>query len=77
MSATGVSTRGVCLPGGCTPPPVNRITDNCKNFTFLQLRLGTVVNFNSARAGWLCSNGLDGYCGFVFGYTLGPVYTKH
>ena len=28
---------------GYTPPPVNRITDRCKNITFPQLRLQTVM----------------------------------
>ena len=38
----GVSAQGgVCLGGVCqTPPPVNRITDRCKNITLLQLRCG-------------------------------------
>ena len=51
----GVSAGG-CLPRGCLPigvacpggiclgvctPPVNRITDRCKNITFLQLLLAT------------------------------------
>ena len=30
---TGVSARR-CLPRGCTPPPVNRITDRCKNHNY-------------------------------------------
>ena len=42
---------GRCLPrgwvvsakGACTPPPVNRITDRCKNITFPQLPLRTVT----------------------------------
>ena len=48
----GVSSRG-CLPiGGCVyssmhwgrhPPPVDRMTDRCKNITFPQLRLRTVI----------------------------------
>ena len=53
----GVSTQGqckgvcvqgeVCVQGGVCPsdvhlPPVNRITDRCKNITFLELRLRTV-----------------------------------
>ena len=36
----GMSTRGVSAQGGSTPPPVNRM---CKNITFLQLRLRTVI----------------------------------
>ena len=43
---SGVSAGGGgCLPRGgvCTPPPVNRITDRCKNIIFLQLRLRTVM----------------------------------
>ena len=32
----------VCL-GGVYTPPVNRITDRCKNITFPQLRLRTVI----------------------------------
>ena len=32
---------GVC-PGGYTPP-VNRITDRCKNISFPQLRMRTVI----------------------------------
>ena len=45
---------GVCLPRGCTPPahrmlgykqpPVNRITDRCKNITFPQLHLRNVIS---------------------------------
>ena len=35
---------------------LNRITDRCKNITFLQLRLRTVINLNSVRAAWLCSD---------------------
>ena len=47
------ASRGVCLPGGCFPgglvskhalrqtPPVNRMTDRCKNITFAT-SLGTV-----------------------------------
>ena len=42
----GGSTVGVCpggcLPRGCTPPPVNRITDRCKNITFPYLHLRMV-----------------------------------
>ena len=38
----GVCLGGVCLGGGCIPP-VNRITDKCKNITFLQLRLQVVT----------------------------------
>ena len=37
---------GGCLPSGCTPPPVNRITDRCKNITFPQLRLQTVIRLS-------------------------------
>ena len=47
----GCLPRG-CLPGGCTPPwsqrqnpPVNRITDRCKNITFPQLLLQMVIMF--------------------------------
>ena len=36
----GVSARG-CR--GCTPPPMNIITDRCKNITFPQLRLQMVI----------------------------------
>ena len=41
----GVPAQGLYLPGGCTyrgvasqvsPPPVNRITDTCKNITLPQ-----------------------------------------
>ena len=52
----GCLPRGMCLPGcvclggvclvGCTlppPPPVNRMTDACKNITFPQLLLQTVI----------------------------------
>ena len=43
--------RGGCLPVGCnpacteadTPPPVNRMTDRCKNITLPQLMLQTVM----------------------------------
>ena len=57
MSASGgggVCPRGLprglcpeeCLPKGAgfTSPPVNKITDKCKNITFQQLRLRTVNN---------------------------------
>ena len=37
----GVSAGGVC-PVGCTPPPVNRITDRFKNITFPQFSFATV-----------------------------------
>ena len=60
LGGRGVSAyEGGCLPGGCLPrrgvhlPPVNRITNRFKNFTFLQLRLRAVrmpfkiVNSNS------------------------------
>ena len=46
---------GGCLPGGvcqvgCIPPFVNRITDWCKNITFLQLPLWTVIkNYQAVR----------------------------
>ena len=59
---SGVSAQG-CPPGGCLPrrrvyvsqhalkqtppPPVNRITDRCKNITFPQLRLRTVITRTS------------------------------
>ena len=38
----GVCPGGGCLPGGCLPrlPPVNRITDTCKNITLSQLHCG-------------------------------------
>ena len=39
MSAQGGGLLRGCLPGESTsPPPVNRITDRCKNITFTQLR---------------------------------------
>ena len=43
----GVCLGGVCLgwgayPGGCTPPPVDRMTDACENITFPQLLLRMV-----------------------------------
>ena len=49
----GLPKGGVC-PGGCvscipvcnganTPPPVDRMTDRCKNITFPKLRLRTVT----------------------------------
>ena len=34
---------GVCLGVYTSPPPVNRITDRCKNITFPQLHLRTVT----------------------------------
>ena len=34
-----------CLPRGCTPPPVNRVRDRCKNITFPKLLLRTVKIF--------------------------------
>ena len=37
-----------------TPPPVNRITDTCKNITFPQLRLRTVIKPS-------CPNGHSGF----------------
>ena len=43
VSAQGGVCRGEgCLPGGeCkADPPVNRMTDRCKNFTLPQLRCG-------------------------------------
>ena len=39
-----VSAWGVCVQGGVHLPPVDRITDRCKNITFPQPRLGTVMN---------------------------------
>ena len=35
---SGVSAWG-CLPRGCTPPPMDRMTDACENITFQQPRL--------------------------------------
>ena len=32
----GCLPRGKCLPNGCTPHPVNRMTDRCKNITLPQ-----------------------------------------
>ena len=50
VSAWGVShSGGVCLRGVVSEhalrqtPPVNRMTDRCKNITFPQLRLRTVI----------------------------------
>ena len=40
--------RGVCLGG--VHPPVNRITDMCKNITFRQLHLRAVISLN--RSDW-------------------------
>ena len=45
VSVQGVSDWGVFVVGslsGRPPPPVNRMTDRCKNITFLQLRLRAV-----------------------------------
>ena len=44
-SASGGLNPGVvCIHGGVqTPPPVNRMTDRCKNITFPQLRLRAVI----------------------------------
>ena len=39
----GVSAWGGCLPGRCTPPPVDRMTDACENITFSQLLSRTVT----------------------------------
>ena len=48
----GVCLWGMCLPGGgCTPPPVNRITGRCKNITFPQLLLRTVKRPSKLRSG--------------------------
>ena len=55
---------GGCLPRGCVSqhapladtPPVERMTDRCKNITFPQLRLRTVINFSGTlvfSANWL------------------------
>ena len=33
----------IALWDGCTPPPVNRMTNKCKNITFPQLRLRVVM----------------------------------
>ena len=42
----GESVWGVYTPIACrdTPPPMNRMTDRCKNITFPQLRLRAVIN---------------------------------
>ena len=40
----GWVSRGVCVCPGGVHPPVNRITDRCKNITFPQLRLRTIIN---------------------------------
>ena len=50
VSAGGVCPgEGVCLLGGrgCTPPPVDRITDACENITFQQLLLRMVIRNNT------------------------------
>ena len=51
----GVSARGVCVSKHAlsqTPhPPVNRMTDRCKNITFPQLRLRAVINVQVFRVG--------------------------
>ena len=39
----GLGLPGGCLPRGCTPPPpMNRMTDRCKNITLPKLRLRVV-----------------------------------
>ena len=46
VSAQGMSAWGVCIPaciGGRHPQPVDRMTDTCKNITFLELCLRTVM----------------------------------
>ena len=35
---------GGCGPRGTHTPPMNRMTDRCKNITFPQLRLRAVIN---------------------------------
>ena len=47
----GVCPGGVCLGGVCTDPPVNRITDRCKNITFPQLLLWTVITTRKLSLG--------------------------
>ena len=57
----GVSAQGVYLPRGCPCPggsathlpPVNRITDACKNMTILQLHLRAVTIGNECINGHL------------------------
>ena len=41
VSAWGVSAQGVCIPActGAAPPPVDRMTDGCKNITLPQLHV--------------------------------------
>ena len=43
-SAEGIVCPGGCLPGGgwcvADPPPMDRMTDTCKNITLPQLRCG-------------------------------------
>ena len=49
---SGVSSQGGVSTWGCLPrrvyssPPRDRITDRCKNITFRQLRLRTVIRQN-------------------------------
>ena len=62
----GCLPRGVCpgsvCPGGCRPrggvhlPPVNRITDRCKNITFLELCLRTVITTQTVNPVWRSSS---------------------
>ena len=51
----GVCPGQVCLPGGCTPPPLwtEFLTHACENITFPQLLLRTVkIGFKPTRHLW-------------------------
>ena len=54
LPRAGVCPGGVCLEGSVGPdtPPVNRITDRCKNIAFQQLLLRTLINTTTLTFVW-------------------------
>ena len=61
----GVSLPGVSLPGGVLPardPPVDRITDTCKNITLATTSLRLVTRMHSSRMRTVHSSGDRGGC---------------
>ena len=78
----GVCPGGVCLDAGVHPqepevdtpptqrtdtPPVNRITDRCKNLAFPQLLLRTVIKREISSEKYQCQ---DGNCEHLLEVTL-------